>query len=46
VYGIALAAALLGEVPGPRTLAGGALIVGAAIAASRRADVGAVQGNR
>jgi drug/metabolite transporter (DMT)-like permease len=37
VYGIALAAVLLHEVPGPRTLAGGALIVGAALAASRRA---------
>jgi drug/metabolite transporter (DMT)-like permease len=37
VYGIALALLLLGEVPGPRTLAGGALIVGAAVAASRRA---------
>ena len=36
VYGIALAALLLGEWPGVRTLAGGALIVGAAIAASRR----------
>ena len=29
VYGIALALALLGEVPGPRTLAGGVLIVAA-----------------
>jgi drug/metabolite transporter (DMT)-like permease len=37
VYGIALAALLLGEVPGARTLAGGALIVGAAIFATRRA---------
>lgn len=36
VYGIALAAWLLGEMPGARTLVGGALIVGAAIAASRR----------
>ena len=46
VYGIALAALLLGEIPGPRTLVGGTLIVGAAIAASRRADIGAAQGNR
>ncbi len=37
VYGIALAALLLGETPGPRALVGGALIVGAAIVASRRA---------
>lgn len=37
VYGIVLAVALQGEVPGPRTIAGGALIVGAAVAASRRA---------
>ncbi|HSQ80162.1 MAG TPA: DMT family transporter [Casimicrobiaceae bacterium] len=36
VYGIALAAWLLGEVPGPRTLAGAALIVAAALIASRR----------
>ena len=36
VYGIAWAALLLGERPGPRTLAGGALIVGAAALASRR----------
>ena len=37
VYGIALALLLLNEVPGPRTLAGGALIVGAAaLATSRR----------
>lgn len=35
VYGIALALGLLGEVPAPRTLAGAALILGAAIAASR-----------
>ncbi len=42
VYGIVLAALLLGEIPGPRTLAGGALIVGAAIAASRRAAGGGV----
>jgi drug/metabolite transporter (DMT)-like permease len=37
VYGVALAFVLLGEVPGARTLAGGALIVGAAIFATRRA---------
>jgi drug/metabolite transporter (DMT)-like permease len=37
VYGIALAAWLLGEVPTLRTLAGATLIVGAAIVASRRA---------
>ena len=36
VYGIAWAALLLGERPGPRTLAGGALIVGAAALASLR----------
>ena len=35
VYGIALAFVLLGEVPGARTLAGGALIVGAAVVATR-----------
>lgn len=35
VYGIALAALLLGEVPGARTLTGAALIVGAAIIATR-----------
>lgn len=36
VYGIALAALLLNEIPGARTLVGGALIVGAAVLASRR----------
>ena len=36
VYGIALAAALLNEIPSGRTLGGGALIVAAAIMASRR----------
>ena len=50
VYGIALAALLLGETPGPRTLAGGVLIVGAAIAASRRAgdpaSIGSAPPNR
>lgn len=40
VYGIALAFVLLGEVPGVRTLAGGALIVGAAVIATRRAGRG------
>jgi drug/metabolite transporter (DMT)-like permease len=35
VYGIALALLLLGEVPGPRTLMGAALIIGAAMIASR-----------
>lgn len=42
VYGIALAHALLGEVPGARTLAGGALIVAAAAMATRRARADAV----
>jgi drug/metabolite transporter (DMT)-like permease len=37
VYGIALAVALLGEVPNARTIAGAAVIVIAAIVASRRA---------
>lgn len=47
VYGIALAALLLGEIPGPRVLAGGALIVGAALVATRRANpVGAADANR
>jgi drug/metabolite transporter (DMT)-like permease len=36
VYGIALAWALLVEVPGARTLAGAALIVGAAVFATWR----------
>ena len=36
VYGIALAAMLLGEIPDRRTLLGGALIVTAALIASRR----------
>ena len=36
VYGIALAFALLGEIPSARTLAGGALLVGAALHATRR----------
>jgi drug/metabolite transporter (DMT)-like permease len=38
VYGIALALALLGEVPSGRTLAGAAVIVVAAIVATRRAS--------
>jgi len=37
VYGIVLAALLLGEIPNARTYFGGALLVGAAMAASRRA---------
>jgi len=37
VYGIALAAVLLAEVPAPRTFAGAALIVAAALVATRRA---------
>ena len=46
-YGIVLAMLLLGEVPGPRVLIGGALIVGAALAATRRGmAVGAQSGNR
>jgi len=40
VYGIALAATLLGETPDGRTLAGGLLIVAAALIASRHAAVG------
>ena len=40
VYGIALAALLLHERPGVRTLVGGVLIVGAALVASRQVDVG------
>jgi drug/metabolite transporter (DMT)-like permease len=36
VYGIALAALLLHEIPGARTLVGGALVVCAAVLASRR----------
>jgi len=42
VYGIALAFALLGEVPGLRTLAGGALIVAAAATATQRASLATV----
>lgn len=48
VYGIALAALLLGEIPAARELMGGVLIVGAALAATRRgaAMVGEQQVNR
>jgi len=46
VYGIALAFAVLDEVPGPRTLAGGALIIAAAISATRRAGQVAVGSGR
>jgi len=41
VYGIVLALLLLGEIPGWRTVAGAALIAGAAILASRRGARGA-----
>jgi drug/metabolite transporter (DMT)-like permease len=40
VYGVVLAAALLHELPTPRTIAGGLLIVAAALAASRGVSVG------
>ena len=46
VYGIVLALALLGEVPGPRTLAGGALIVAAAVIATRRSHLATVGSGR
>lgn len=46
VYGIGLALAVLGEVPGPRTLAGGALVIAAAILATRRAGQDAVGSRR
>ena len=42
VYGIALAFAFLDEVPGARTLAGGALIVAAAVIATRRSHLATV----
>jgi drug/metabolite transporter (DMT)-like permease len=45
VYGIVLAFALLGETPGWRTLAGAALIIGAALRASSRAGLGNELGN-
>jgi drug/metabolite transporter (DMT)-like permease len=38
VYGIALAAWLLGEKPDGRTMAGGVLIIVAALIASRRTE--------
>ena len=41
VYGIAFALILFGETPGGRTLAGGAIIIGATIAASRQRDTDA-----
>ena len=43
VYGIALAAVLLGEVPDARTLAGACIVVAAAIVASRRASRGPLE---
>lgn len=46
VYGIALAFALLDEVPSGRTLAGGALIVAAAILATRRSHLATVGSGR
>ena len=46
VYGIVLALAFLGEVPGPRTLAGGALIVAAAVVATRRSHLATVPSRR
>ena len=46
VYGIVLALAFLGEVPGLRTLAGGALIVAAAVVATRRSHLGTVPSQR
>lgn len=46
VYGIVLAFVLLGETPGPRMLAGGALIVAAAVVATRRAGLAAVRARR
>ena len=42
VYGIALAFLLLGETPSARTLAGGALIVAAAVTATQRASLATV----
>jgi len=42
VYGIALALVFLGEVPGLRTIAGGALIVAAAVIATRRSHLATV----
>jgi drug/metabolite transporter (DMT)-like permease len=42
VYGIVLALVFLDEVPGPRTLIGGSLIVTAAVIATRRASLATV----
>jgi len=42
IYGIALALLFLGEVPSPRTIAGGALIVAAAVLATRRSHLASV----
>ena len=42
VYGIALALVFLGEVPTPRTIAGGALLVAAAVIATRRSHLATV----
>jgi drug/metabolite transporter (DMT)-like permease len=42
VYGIALALLFLGEVPSPRTIAGGVLIVAAAVIATRRSHLASV----
>jgi drug/metabolite transporter (DMT)-like permease len=44
VYGIALALLLLGEVPSPRTIAGGVLIVAAAVIATRRSHLATLSG--
>ena len=46
VYGIALAVVFLSETPGLRTLAGGALIVAAAIVATRRSHLAMVGSRR
>jgi drug/metabolite transporter (DMT)-like permease len=45
-YGIVLALAFLGEVPGPWTLAGGALIVAAAVTPTRRSFLATVGSGR
>jgi drug/metabolite transporter (DMT)-like permease len=42
VYGIVLALAFLDELPGVRTIAGGALIVAAAVIATRRSNLNTV----
>ena len=46
VYGIVLALAFLGEVPGPRTLVGGALIVAAAVITTHRSRLATVPSRR